>query len=356
MKSLLKVIIVTISVFCCKLSNAAVLTVCNYGTVAQFTSLANAYVAANPGDTLYVYGSPTDYGTFIVQKKITIIGAGYADSSINLSTTISTIVLDTTVSSTASGSNIIGINFTNINFTANSVTNVFISRCNNFSTGGFIAMGPVNWTIENCVLDNIVFSLFGGSFVGCSSGIVNNNVIEGFPGDSYGSGYASAPGLLFDHNMVVGNTGGPGGALSYFIGTYATITNNVFLNFSSVGSAGYSNFTNNLLVYTAGPVSYPIGSYDIGSGNLDTTSSPFVNGLIYWTNPSSLSSNWQLLPSCSGHNGATDGTDIGIFGGSSPMMNFTGAAAIPQMTLLTAPTTVTLDSPINVHFKARQQH
>ena len=51
----------------------------NEGVVTDFTTLQEAHDDENvqPGDFLYVYGSPTAYGGLALTKKLNIIGPGY---------------------------------------------------------------------------------------------------------------------------------------------------------------------------------------------------------------------------------------------------------------------------------------
>jgi len=68
-----------------------------------------------------------------------------------------------------------------------------------------------------------------------------------------------------------------------------------------------------------------------------------------------VSYDWHLLASNPGHNGATDGTDIGMYGGLHPMPNLTGISTLPLMTLLNIKnSSIPINGTLNYEFKARQ--
>jgi len=58
-------------------SHATVWTVNNIHGVAHFSTLQDAINGASAGDTLYIEGSPHNYGDGIFDKKLTVIGPGY---------------------------------------------------------------------------------------------------------------------------------------------------------------------------------------------------------------------------------------------------------------------------------------
>ena len=70
---------ILISVFLVYQTEAKVWRVCNrlLDTDPDFTSLSTAISTAADGDTLYVLGSPTSYGSISLNKKLIIIGPGY---------------------------------------------------------------------------------------------------------------------------------------------------------------------------------------------------------------------------------------------------------------------------------------
>jgi len=90
-------------------ATSAVITVDNSANSAgQYTGLQAAINAANAGDSIYISGSITSYGTVTLNKRLILFGTGYnpAKQSPLVSTT-GTITLDTVTSvSGASGSRI----------------------------------------------------------------------------------------------------------------------------------------------------------------------------------------------------------------------------------------------------------
>ena len=324
-------------------AQATVLTVSNHPqTAGQYTTLAAAYTAANVGDTLYLHGSPNNYGNLTITKRITLMGAGYNDStSFQLSTVMGTITLDSATTGTVpvSGSKIVGIDFAGGVPGTYLVTNVLISRCR---INGVLYPG-LNWLIEDNIFTTTSSLNFYSPFT--TAAVIRNNYFKGqIVGATLGTG------IVIDHNVMEQQLSNIG---------YALITNNIFfgVNVSMFSALNNCNFSNNLVIYSS-LVTFPGGTNTL-SGNISVLSSSpqFVHSLTTApTYPLMLGYDWHLRPTSVGHNAALDGTDIGMYGGVSPMPNFTGAlSTIPQMTLMNITTpTVPVGTPINVRFKARK--
>ena len=333
-----------------------VITVCNNSISAgQYTSLASAITAANAGDTLYVMGSPYDYGssTIYISKRITLIGAGYnpVGTQFGFGTQVSYIQLQVSGSSNAAGTKIMGISSNSITGNDTSERNVTISRC--FVSNQILIAGT-NWLIENNIAQNIYFNngdyTSGYSNYPVSAIISNNFVISSIaPSYQYG-GYINGANILINHNIIEGNV------YDFY---YTVISNNIFFHGdqSAAYNVAYNTYTDNITVYSSKD-SIPQGS-NTGTGNIYNPAVLFVNG------PSSaqgwsalLNYNWALLSSSPGHNAASDGTDIGIYGGSTPVVNLiTGTTTLPQLTSLNVNNSVTpVGGKLNINFKARTQN
>ena len=136
--------------------------------------------------------------------------------------------------------------------------------------------------------------------------------------------------------------------------------NNVFA-FSDIsvwGAMSNCTFNNNITSSSVSNI-LPFGT-NSGTGNINDVAfaNLFVNAASaaqIW--PTILITDWHLLNSSPGHNAASDGTDIGIYGGTMPMPNWTGVSnLIPQMTLLNINnTSLPVNGNLNVRFKARKQ-
>lgn len=328
-----------------------VLTVCNNSISAgQYTSLATAISAANAGDTIYVMGSAFDYGSTTISKQITLIGAGYnpTGTQFGSNTTISNITLKVNGSASAAGTRIMGVYSTNITSDDTNERNVTISRC---AVTGTITIIGTNWLVENCVAGNISLddNFYGhlGLPVAC---IISNNLIINNTGSngSYGININGAN-VLINHNIIEGQV---------YEMSYTVISNNIFFhgNQSASTSCTFDDFNNNITVNSPKD-SIPYGS-NSGANNIYNPSTLFVSGPSSGqTYPALLNYNWALSASSPGHSAATDGTDIGIYGGSTPMPNMTGATTLPQLTYLNVNNAVTpVGGKLNINFKARTQN
>ena len=130
-------------------SGATSITVDNNGIhAAQYTTLQAAVSAAVSGDTIYMHGSLTDYGTVQIFKQLTIIGSGYRiDGTLNnLNTYINAISLY----AGSSGTRLMGLSISLINHAGNGdyIDNIYISRC----YLGTVQVWGDNWVIENNII------------------------------------------------------------------------------------------------------------------------------------------------------------------------------------------------------------
>ena len=110
-------------------SKASVLTVSNSTIAAvQYTSVQTAIAAAVDGDTLYIHGSAFTYGNIVIDKKLTLIGAGYKVTGTQ--NNVSTSFNDIQFTGAPSGSSFTGIGVGSFNFSNSTAAgNIHINRC-----------------------------------------------------------------------------------------------------------------------------------------------------------------------------------------------------------------------------------
>lgn len=311
---------------------ATVRTVSNDPTrPAQFngtgnTSFVAAHNASSPGDTLYVYGSPFDYGTLTISKRLVVIGAGYGpNNQFGQPTRANQISLFRDGSTDPSGSVITGLLISgNINCTGTLATNNITILRNRISGSIYLyissALQATGWTIYN----NIVYSVLGNATSRTAASSTNiliaNNIITG------SVGYFNSNTVLIDHNVFLGSS-------NLYQVWNAIITNNIFVRssgdiFSSevvfctfnknislqntIGSASTYSPTNIFEATYTGTG----GGSNSGSGNLVGTNPLFEN--VPNNDTYNTTYNYRLQAGSPGKNYATDGTDVGIYGGSYP--------------------------------------
>jgi len=313
---------------------------------AEYASVPDAYAAASPGDTLYVYGSPTAYdvinysdpsgnSSFRVSKKIVIIGAGYAPQSTG------TVVYPTkfnqpitlgkefdlitgNLTSSPEGSKFIGLeagigasDSGGNSVPEEGISDIVIERCK-LSLGFPQYVTTSNWQIINCHL------VAGGvpkstsiRTLGAVQNIVVSNCILTSAVEVSNVEFNNCIFLaMHENNWPFGGSGS---------GT-STFRNSIFINCNfNTYTFSNCNFLNNLTVLSPN-TTFPIGNdNNVGSGNL----SPICVG-----NNCVDDEDYHLETTSPGKLYGTDGTDIGIFGGAYPWPDasgFTGTPPIPQI-------------------------
>lgn len=289
------------------------------------TSFNNAQTASSPGDTIYLYGTRFSYGTITISKRLVVIGAGYGpNNQFGQPTRVDQVSFFRDGSTDPSGSVIAGLLiFGSVNCTGTLATNNITIFRNN--VGGVIqpyqgSNNGSNWNIYNNIINRITGTSSGRTSSSPTNILILNNII------TYGITNFNSPSVLIDHNIFLGDNN-----LSSL--WQAVITNNIFVRSSgNIFSAEvvFCTFNKNISNQnTIGPSSSysPTnifeatytgtgGGSNTGSGNLTGTNPLFVNVPNNYTYNASY--NYRLQSGSPGRNYATDGTDVGIYGGSYP--------------------------------------
>ncbi|MCK6616659.1 MAG: hypothetical protein L6Q51_03355 [Cyclobacteriaceae bacterium] len=375
----MKALINPVLLFVSFASLATVRTVSNDPALpAQFTTTAEggntsfnaAQTASSPGDTIYIYGTRFSYGNLTISKRLVVIGAGYGpNNQFGQPTRIGNLSFFRDGSTDASGSVIAGLLISNnVDCSGTLATNnitIFRIRTNYIYTyvnGSTLGSG---WTIYN----NIINSISGGASSRTSSSSTNiliaNNIITS------SITYFNHNTIIVDHNVFLGSSN-----LSSMWN--ALITNNIFVRSSSnvfngevvfctfnknisnqntIGAASSYNPTN---VFEATYLGAG-GGANSGSGNLTGTNPLFVN--VPNNDTYNITYNYRLQSSSPGKNYATDGTDVGIYGGSYPFpqggdpgsgFDTSPMPPIPQVTAVNIQnTTIAPNGTLNVQVQGR---
>jgi hypothetical protein len=321
-------------------AKATVVTISNNTIAAgMYSSIQTGCDAANPGDTVYVMGSPTSYGDLTLKKRLTLIGAGYnvTGTQNNWNSVINYFYFDTiSFGSPISGTKIMGFNINQISQTGSGpINNVTVER--NYLGGYLYVMGS-NWIIKdnNVSTINIQYN-------------ANVYIYNNFIGAVQNSNKTS---VVISNNNFVTNSGN-----AFYTMSNALIANNIFYYSSPLAYTTACTFSNNITTNSTAQVLPNAGN--TGSGNFNNQTPGFVDATI----PTSTvgqnvvwNYNWHLTNASAGHLSGTDLTDIGVYGGPYPFPNMSGATRIPQMELLNVQGTVPQGGNLNVNFKARKQN
>jgi len=283
------------------------ITLSHLGTPSFYTNLNTAITAATNGDTIYLPGGAISPTTQInVSKSLHFVGAGhYPDSTLATGVTW---INDMRFTTGASGGSVEGIDFDilTIAYSSNQIINGFtVKRCaiDNFYIGNdavstiegiivtdnlFRTSVTIKSGYPNILVSRNVFAYMGSAAASCTGLLLKNNIIYAY----YANGLSDMSGCTLENNIIISVSSSAVSNLN--VGSFnCQYINNLFI--PNVTSWNTNTNTNNLLGQT-----------------LATT---FVNvtGLTF-----SYANNYHLLGTSPGVNYGTDGTDVGIYGTSTP--------------------------------------
>ncbi|MFY0685973.1 MAG: hypothetical protein JXQ90_02350 [Cyclobacteriaceae bacterium] len=363
-------------------TQAAVITVDNASdSNADYSDLQVAIDSANAGDTIYVAGSNTSYGSAVIEKSLSLFGAGHnPNTQRGLPSKISSFQLryDIGEGTYASNSVISGFWITsscvitgrNVD---NKLENLKIIR-NRFAH-------TVSTSLSLTYVDGVTVkhNLFGnkitlGNGEGRSLNVsIANNLILGGINQGYGSS------IIIQHNTILGFYGGNSSTQRF------TFSDNLWVfrwtgssDFYLLGAEGDGTaaglVVNNNYIYHhekgTGTISLAPAEDMSGSGNVEGELPIFEDFVFadHLTSPSNIvlslpQINLRLDPSSPGYDDAGDGTQVGMYGGSDPfpsgdtaggVYDLSPVPTIPQVTEMDlSQTTVGKDGTLNVTFKAK---
>ncbi|OYT11668.1 MAG: hypothetical protein B6I18_03305, partial [Bacteroidetes bacterium 4572_112] len=303
-----------------------------------YENLQLALNTAVAGDTIYLYPSNSSYGSIEVKKEIHIFGVGFDGTSGSVSR-IGDIRLDSlsTQSGNPSASSFQGIKFSSLVCQKKNMSNIVIAGCEFSSVN--LSYNCSSWLIVNNLISGYI-SVSNNSLI-----IISNNI---FMYSDYGIQSSNSPSVIVSHNLFFN--------WQDFNSVYnAIITDNIFMfnsYASSSSSMAHNIFNNNLGWRSAlNPGLIPPES-NTGSGNISNQDPEFITASS--TPNFDKTKDYHLSSSSAGKNAATDGTDIGVYGGSTPFV-WGGVFSIPKIILtnITNPV-INQSTPINVNIKANK--
>jgi len=338
----------------------------NAASPGQYTDLQVAIDAASPNDTIMVAGSGTSYGTITFGKPLVLVGAGHNNPyGSNATVDYMTLTRQNQYVS-ASGSKIMGFVITSTVYltgtytggvdSTRSINNVVFERCNinylYFGKDSYVNTFK-NDTIRNCLITYQV-RLYSGSVLNKFIALtIHNNVFSSSSatGSNYIFGYSGINDLAtcsVRNNLFLNHTNT---CLSNI--KNLTIESNIFYGAEPQG--GTTCVYNNNITYMCVNNSIP-GTGNTGTGNLVNTDPLFVNFPIAG-GAFSCSYDVHLKPASPGKTGGTGGTEIGIYGGTSPA-EACANPAFPQMMEISFPSgsSVPAGGVLDVYFKAKKQN
>lgn len=275
---------------------------------ANFTDLQTAIDSASAGDTLMVAGSHDRYGEYTginITKKLAILGAGYkVNNQWGLTTKFGYVYFKPrlnqfgNITSMPNQSFISGIDLIHITI-HEPVTNITIDR--SYISGRLGIDNNTSVVVRNSIISGIDDSGGSSSDYEKIDVLLNNCIIRG-----HLNSLNPASNFLVDHCIFINE--------SYSLledVSYAIISNSIFYGVST-GFAEYTTFSNNISF--GGTTEFIYGT-NTGGNNLVNVNPQFnrAEGFEF-----SFNDDYRLQPGSSAIGAASDGTDMGIYGGNFP--------------------------------------
>ncbi len=297
-----------------------------------YTSLQAAIDASSAGDIIHVVGSPTSYGDIVVTKRLSIYGIGLNPAKeMPMRSTVGTVRLQNTNTSNSSGSVISGLQVSNIyvGYIPTGVgvvlTNITIDKCL-VSVNIYLSYpdtAPLNGLlVKNCIVGWIGVSSGDQSLAmnivitnnqintlgGLQNAIIKNCLLRGGDGTPLTSDNAIMRDCVIANNILYqkkvnyyGDDPGGWGRVAILPASYTN-------NYNQIERC---TFSNNILypklstTETLPPTGYGIGNS--GLENMIDVDPQFADSAYYTPKTTSPAKN-----------AGTDGTDIGLYGGTTP--------------------------------------
>ena len=332
-------------------AQATILTLSNTSIPAQYTTWADAYAAAQPGDTIQIMPSPTSYGNMLISKPVTLIGTGHR--SINEQGGNERVIVGKIdIESGGSGSNFIGLDVTSTFYPVqyHDVSNIVARKCifRTYTLFGYNSTGTNWWYDGNVFAHTSHFLHNSGSNARALNCKVTNNIFT----DGYYIHNLYNSTVEISNNVFLDSWGGSE-ASAINGASFLVVRDNIFIG-RSFPSVSNSTFRNNII--------YAEGVTAVGGTNTDVdniyANPQFVNYDAAtheggFTVPEFYNFDFTLdaasSPVSPGLGAASDGGNIGV----KPSFSLFGTPAAPQITFFQILTpTVPSQGAVQVQIKA----
>ncbi|MEZ5196176.1 MAG: hypothetical protein R2764_07195 [Bacteroidales bacterium] len=266
----------------------------NPGIDADYESFSAAIADVNPGDTLYLEGSPLSYGNIVFTKPLVVFGPGYfleenPETQVNK---ISAKVGSVTFNSGGVGSKIMGLEVQNT--TIIKASDISITYCRTKSIEFDPSVSITNIHISrNYIYGNNVGLYYNDSFFINGLMVTNNYIQKNSTSDAVSlNDYVTA---VFNNNIFVGDVNAYNSTFSNNIQTYENqgIHNNTYFN--NIGSSD---------------------QFPADNGNQQYVN---MDAVLVGPTGNTTDGQWQLKTGSPAFGAGVDGVDCGIFGEPLPM-------------------------------------
>ncbi|MFN5417402.1 MAG: hypothetical protein ACK5B9_10125 [Flavobacteriia bacterium] len=316
------------------------------GTSTFYQKIDSAIYYASAGDFIYLPGGNFNIGNLIIDKNVTIIGAGhYPDSTLATGITF----LNGNIKITDAASN-------------GSLSGIYLSGNLYYGTSA-INQAVQNYTIQYCNLNGVYLSFDGVSY---NANSMNTNFSYNIVRGLFNGG--DARDLYIRNNIIVG-----GGYYHLYFITSAEVSNNIFLDGVFNDYVTGTIFQNNIFYdYMGGNATPNTSSNNIymnniyvggaltqgGNGALIVSNNHQMNASDIFMNQAgnlfSYTSNYHLQTGVNGVLMGLDNTEVGVYGTLNPYKD--GALPLnPHIQFKQIGSTTTPNGMINVDIKVNAQ-
>ncbi len=317
----------------------------SYPVFAQLTD-ANSSNLISGGDTLYVEGSPVAYNNVSFTKKLIIIGPGYflTENPKVSNDLLSANVGEVNFNTGSQGSQLIGINNISVYGININVSNILVKRCKiDYSVNLNYNISDIT-IVENYFtnINNSNSSAIGVSAYGFPANFVfNNNISKRVLLLAYSSTTYTAQ--QCNHNIF--DCPAISGKPSIQLNTGSFKNNILKTPTATVNINGGTNQN----------VSYNISASSTGQFGTANNNKVVTNMTTLFVGSGTSDGKYKLKSNSPGSHNASDGTDRGVFGGTSSTDRYTlsGLAPIPVIYSLTTSGDATQANGLSVTISAK---
>jgi hypothetical protein len=307
-----------------------------------YTSWATAYASANNGDTIHVEPSSISYGNTTITKRLVILGNGFfhgnatTNGNEGLQHNVSQSTFDNFIINGGSSNTVVkGINAqTSIQVASNlsdKIENLVIIGCR----AGYMHFNSTN----NLFVSGLTISS-GGNFSGNSHANTNfyvgNSVL-------YQINTAATSNGIFENNIVYG-----GSSLYSMQAQNCIVQNNISVTLNMTHTFTNCTVRNNMAVDASAGQNFGVLDNNLVVADMTTVFEDFNNT----SNSFSSDSRWALKAASPAIATGYNGTNMGIFGGTSAPYRLSGMPNIPSIFKVVAPAT-TSGNTMNITFSTR---
>ncbi|MGP8328758.1 MAG: hypothetical protein ACT6FF_00355 [Methanosarcinaceae archaeon] len=306
--------------------------------LADTTSLQHAHDIAPAGDTLYVYGSETSYGTLTLSKKLFIFGTGYfLDENPNTKAKLAESKTGSITFNTGSEGSVLS-GFEVSGYVRIYADNIVLKR--NYIHTGNSNVIYVNSSAGNALITQNFLEYTGTNnyrtiiFDGKESGIISNNYIFHTNTSTHAINFSTDASAKVQNNVIYGKV---------------TVRNGEFRN-NILRSGSFTSYncpvTNNIC---------DADQFPDANGNKPNTSmtSVFVDSA-----GNSTDGRWQIATGSIAQTAGVNGTECGMFStfsGNTPYV-LSGLPPIPTIYYFEAPLRGAQNQGLDVTIKVRAIH